>query len=390
MQANAPGDEIANLWGIDEVSGSEDNSTITTVMAPSSGILTRSSASACVALTVTTTGLSGGDYTGHLRASRTAGVSASSADYFFTFEVTSTDTTKPVITATATKSGGGAYSADTWTNQNVTVSFSCADEAGGSGLATNTVGGGGTYTASETLVSNTGSCTDNAGNSADGASFGPIKIDKTKPVITPSATVPGGGAYIAGSWTNSDVTVGFSCSDSGGSGIATNTVDGGGIYSSSQTLVSSAGSCTDSAGNAADPAGFGPINIDKGKPVVGVQATVPGGGTYTADSWTNQYVTVVFVALLTAGVNLIAMSLTVASAGLGSLLFGDAPVDAGAVLDPVTPPEVLAHLDSRLDDVGEGLEGRARRESVDTAREHHVGIGGRLRAAAWGRPCRRS
>ena len=36
--------------------------------------------------------------------------------------------------------------------------------------------------------------------------------------------------------------------------------------------------------------------------------------------------------------------------GVDPGLFGDAPVDAGAVLDPVTPPEVLDHLDNRLDD----------------------------------------
>ena len=36
--------------------------------------------------------------------------------------------------------------------------------------------------------------------------------------------------------------------------------------------------------------------------------------------------------------------------GVDPGLFGGAPVDSGAVLDPVTPPEVLDHLDSGLDD----------------------------------------
>ena len=93
------------------------------------------------------------------------------------------DKAAPVISPTATVTGGDAYVADTWTNKDVTVSFSCAD-SGGSGVASDTIGGGDTYTASETLVSSTGACTDNAGNAADGGSFGPIKIDKTAPVLT--------------------------------------------------------------------------------------------------------------------------------------------------------------------------------------------------------------
>ncbi|MBW3540928.1 MAG: ABC transporter permease subunit [Planctomycetes bacterium] len=52
-----------------------------------------------------------------------------------------------------------------------------------------------------------------------------------------------------------------------------------------------------------------------------IAAPIPRLGVLLA-----KYVTVVFVALLTAGVNLVAMSLTIASAGLGSLLFGDSPI----------------------------------------------------------------
>src|SRR5439155_14661400 len=84
----------------------------------------------------------------------------------------------------------------------VTVSFSCAD--GLSGLASNTVSGGSTQSAETATGSftNTGSCTDHAGDSATPVSFTPIKIDKTAPVISSSA-VANALPYVAGSWTRS-------------------------------------------------------------------------------------------------------------------------------------------------------------------------------------------
>ena len=88
------------------------------------------------------------------------------------------DSHPPVISADIAPAPNGAG----WNNTDVTVSFSCADPVPGSGLDTNTVGGGGTYTAETggTDVSNTGACQDFAGN------VGPtemvtLKIDKTTP-----------------------------------------------------------------------------------------------------------------------------------------------------------------------------------------------------------------
>src|SRR5207237_1317253 len=51
-----------------------------------------------------------------------------------------TDNTKPVISAHAT-ANGSPYAAGDWTRYDVVVSFTCADEPGGSGLASNTVAG---------------------------------------------------------------------------------------------------------------------------------------------------------------------------------------------------------------------------------------------------------
>ena len=50
------------------------------------------------------------------------------------------DTVKPTMTASATSPpGGAAYTAGAWATQDVQVNFTCADNAGGSGLATTTV-----------------------------------------------------------------------------------------------------------------------------------------------------------------------------------------------------------------------------------------------------------
>jgi Ca2+-binding RTX toxin-like protein len=86
-----------------------------------------------------------------------------------------TDTTPPTITAGATNANATAYTAGTWTNQTVTVHFTCSDA--GSGMATcpadQSFATDGSFTASGTAI-------DNAGNRAS-ASFGPILIDKTAP-----------------------------------------------------------------------------------------------------------------------------------------------------------------------------------------------------------------
>ena len=79
------------------------------------------------------------------------------------------DTQPPTITVSATKADNTPYTAGTWTNQTVTVHFTCNDT--GSGLAScpddQVFAADGEFTA-------TGTATDNANNSAD-ASFGPIQ-----------------------------------------------------------------------------------------------------------------------------------------------------------------------------------------------------------------------
>jgi hypothetical protein len=115
------------------------------------------------------------------------------------------DETPPVITATATKADNTPYTAGTWTNESVTVGFSCVDTGPvQSGINTDTLGGGGTVSSdtsvSGTTFNNSGSCVDNAGNPAVAASFGPVKVDKTPPTASHTIGIPsytaGGNVYV--------------------------------------------------------------------------------------------------------------------------------------------------------------------------------------------------
>src|SRR5207302_450865 len=76
-----------------------------------------------------------------------------------------------------------------------------------------------------------GSCVDNASNAVSApTAFGPIMIDKTAPILTDAAT-SSQAPYIAGTWTNQDVTVTYSCVDNtsaanANSGVAPNSPTG--------------------------------------------------------------------------------------------------------------------------------------------------------------------
>src|SRR2546430_13926741 len=101
--------------------------------------------------------------------------------------------------------------------------FSRSGDAGTikSGVDSCTTGSGVTVEPSGTDVS--GTCTDKAGNTSTIAKV-TVKIDKTKPVITGGRTPAANG----NGWNNTDVTVNFTCTETGTveSGLETNTVAG--------------------------------------------------------------------------------------------------------------------------------------------------------------------
>lgn len=197
-----------------------------------------------------------------------------------TFSDININKSAPEITATAT-AGGQPYTPGTWTDQTVTVTFSCTPIQGGTQIAFVTP-----PIQINTEVHNdqvTGNCTDAAGNGktitfpSDPANG--IDIDMTLPKASASATTTDNGGhtvpYTAGSWTNHDVVVTFSCTDQGTiqSGVPP-TVTGGQAFLSPPVTVTAegttssvTGNCSDAAGNEADPpAFFGPILIDKTPP----------------------------------------------------------------------------------------------------------------------------
>ncbi len=170
------------------------------------------------------------------------------------------DNTPPTITASAKKADNSPYAAGTWTNQTVTVHFTCSDT--GSGIAScpadQTFSADGVFTA-------TGTATDNANNTAN-ASFGPIKVDKTKPTIHASifAGIPGFNG-----WFLSNVIVRFTCTDGSGSGIPTSACPAAQVLNSEGTAVAStAQTVTDGAGNVSALSNVITVKIDKTKPTL--------------------------------------------------------------------------------------------------------------------------
>jgi hypothetical protein len=143
------------------------------------------------------------------------------------------DTTPPTITASATKADHTPYSAGSWTNQTVTVHFTCSDTGSGvsSCPADQTFASDGSFTASGTAM-------DNSGNSAS-ASFGPIMVDKTAPAL--AVSVSPNPVYLKGSATAS-----AGATDSG-SGVASQHC--GAVLTSSVGTRTVTCTATDSAGN---------------------------------------------------------------------------------------------------------------------------------------------
>ena len=158
-----------------------------------------------------------GEHSFTVTATDNAGNHASAVAHY-----TVVDVTAPQIALT-TPSQGAEYDI----GQHVTASYSCADEDGGSGLAscTGTVASGAAIdTSSVSQKSFTVSATDNAGNPASTTVTYSV-VDRGGPVITLSAPTDG-AVYGFGDRVLAD----YSCADQpGGSGVAscTGTVENG-------------------------------------------------------------------------------------------------------------------------------------------------------------------
>ncbi|PYT99901.1 MAG: hypothetical protein DMG34_20070, partial [Acidobacteria bacterium] len=181
------------------------------------------------------------------------------------------DTVAPVLSATRLT----AANANGWNNTNVNVEFTCSDSTSGlaSISATGATTGSSTTSPLDVTVTSEGS-----GQSVNG----------TKPVITGGRTP----AANANNWNNTNVTVSFTCADTGGSGVDTNTVAGATVSTEGENQsVTNTGSCVDKAGNAADSSTVSGINIDKTPPNAPTAVRTPAAN---ANGWNNTDVSVSF------------------------------------------------------------------------------------------------
>jgi hypothetical protein len=186
----------------------------------------------------------------------------------------SVDKTAPTISSAAVKldsSGNpaGAYTASSWTNQSVRVSFTCEDSLSDvDSTASNIAGSDVTNEGAGQSANSTGSCVDNAGNTSSGASFANINIDKTAPSVAYTSASPAANTV---GWHKDNVTATFTATDnlSGFGSSASMTVTGTATTSGEGRGVTvGSPAFTDNAGNSAvagaeTSAGF---NIDTSAP----------------------------------------------------------------------------------------------------------------------------
>ncbi len=185
------------------------------------------------------------------------------------------DKTSPTITHQLSP----VPNANGWNRSDVTVTFTCDDQAELSGVLSCTTPQTVDTEGRDQLV--TGAAEDNAGNTATD----PVKVslDKTKPTITGSRS-PDANGY---GWNNTDVTVHFDASDSL-SGIDHATPDTTIGEGAGQSVT---GTATDAAGNS-DSATVGGIDVDKTAPTLSGEPTTAANG----QGWYRDDVTIAWTA----------------------------------------------------------------------------------------------
>jgi hypothetical protein len=134
-----------------------------------------------------------------------------------------------------------------------------------------------------TVVFNISGYSDTTGNTGSAVSStsdsSSVTFDKTAPSVSAAVSA---GTLGLNSWYTSNVTVSFTCSDTGGSGIASCPADqvlsteGGSVSSTAQTA-------TDNAGNTSAPSNLVAVKIDKTSPIdPSVIST-----SHTISTWSN-------------------------------------------------------------------------------------------------------
>jgi hypothetical protein len=152
------------------------------------------------------------------------------------------DKTAPSLSGSPTTSPNAAG----WYSSNVVIHWTCADNAGGSGIA-GSCPGDDTISSEASNQTRTASVSDQAGNTATATSSPAVNIDKTAPIT--NVTAPSG-------WNNQAVTLNFSATDAlSGVDLTFSSVDGGLPQAGTSVVVSGDGQHTveywsvDKAGN---------------------------------------------------------------------------------------------------------------------------------------------
>ncbi len=187
------------------------------------------------------------------------------------------DASPPVASATRSPEAHAAG----WNNTEVTVTFSGTDDTSGvaSCTAPAVVGEGGGQSA-------TGTCTDVAGNVSAPVSVTDINVDLSAAVVTVTVSA----APDASGWYTSPVTVQFTCSDTGGSGLAPGSCPDDLLVDSDGTTTIPSYTVTDLAGNVSAATEVIVLHVDRVAPsTTAMAAPAPNG-----NGWNNTAVTVTF------------------------------------------------------------------------------------------------
>ncbi len=257
-----------------------------------------------------------------------------------------TDATSAPLKIDTTAPSTSASTLPEWNNSTVTLQLSATDGLSGVDTTYYAVDGGSTETGTSVLLVDDGVhhvsywSVDEAGN-VEAANTATVKIDSSAPSIAVSQSPQANAA----GWNNSNVTVTFTCGDSG-SGVSSCTP---------QHVVSSEGAGQDVSGTAVDNAGNSAsasttLNIDKTPPVI-TGSTPPAN----AAGWHNAPVTVMFACTdALSGVATCADPATLSGDGAGQSVSGSAADAAGngasATVGDInidqTPPTITASADT--------------------------------------------
>ena len=225
-----------------------------------------------------TLALTGGMTSGNLRfmAQAVNGVGlVAMDDNLGSYHTVTPDGNRPTISAAI---ASGTLGSNGWYTSNVVVRFTCHDGTG-FGIASGACPANETLTTEGPAIESTArTVTDNAGFVSEPSNVITVKIDKTKPTITAAISA---GTAGANGWHTSNVTVHFTCSDPGGSGIPSGACPADQVLSDEEAAVSStAQMVSDNAGNTSNPSGVVTVKIDKTKPTVALVGGPANGSSH--------------------------------------------------------------------------------------------------------------